>query len=109
MREQHRATAQAVGRGADIVDVVRDGTCVKSLRGRAGAVSAQAQGDRAITRIGKEVQKVAPARRGMPTTVNEQQRYRMRFAVRPLVYHLEQELIITRLGWAACLNRCPTG
>jgi hypothetical protein len=146
MCDEHGLAAQIVGGGTYILDVVGDGTGVKSLCGGAGAVPAQAQCDRAIAGIGKEVQEVFPARCGMPTAVDEKQRHRMRFAAGPLIDHLEHELIIrqaipvqpnehetsvalatarsdarppqpaayaarivARLGWAACLNRCPTG
>jgi hypothetical protein len=92
MCNEHRPAAQIVGDGADIADIVSGGTCVKSLGGRARAVSAQAQGDRVIAGIGKEVQEVVPTRRGTPTAVHEKQRYQMGFAPGPLVDHLEHEL-----------------
>ncbi len=101
MGDEHRAAAQPVGRGAHIVDIVGDGTCVKALRGGAGAVPAQAQGDRAVAGTGKEVQEVMPTRRGMPAAVDEEQRHRMLLATSPLVDHLEHELIIRQY-----LNAC---
>ena len=94
MCNEHRPSAQIVGDGADIADIVNDGTCMKSLGGGARAVSAQAQGDRAIAGIGKEVQEVVPTRRGMPTAVHEKHRYRMGFATCSSVDHLEHEPII---------------
>ena len=75
-----------------IVDVVGDGARAQGLVVGAGAVPAQAQCDRAIARIGEEVQEVlVPAPRAMPAAVNEQQRHRMRVAAGPLVDHLEHE------------------
>ena len=97
MSDEHRLAAEAVGRGMNVVDVVGDRARVETLRGGAAAVPAQTQCNRAIAGVGKEVQEVAPARRGMPTAVDEQQRHRMGFAARSFVDHLEHASILSHL------------
>src|ERR1700727_563069 len=88
MGNQHRVAVKAAGRGTDIVDIVGDRTGVEWLGGGAGAVASQAQRHRAVTGVGEEVHEVGPARRGMPTAVDEQQRHRMRVVAGSLVDHL---------------------
>ena len=89
MADEHRLATQVFGRGTDIVDVVGDGTRVKTFCYRAGAVSAQAQCHCAIAGSCEEIQEVVPAPRGMPTAMYKKQRHRMRVAAGPLVDHLE--------------------
>jgi hypothetical protein len=106
MGDEHRTAAQPVGRGADVVDVVGYRTGVEPLRGGAGAVSPQAYRDRAIARIGEEIQEVAPTRRRMPAAVDEEQRDRMSIGAGPLVDHLEHDpdLVRQRLWFVRPFN-----
>lgn len=97
MGDEHWVAAKAVGRGLDIVDVIGDRARVKGFCGGAAAVPAQAHCHCAIAGMGKDVHEVFPARRGMPTTVDEQQWHRMRLGAGSFIDHLEHPSIVTRL------------
>jgi hypothetical protein len=90
MSDDHGGSAKCVSGGAHVVEIVGNRARTKRLGQVASVMAAPADGYGAKTPVREEVQEVGiPAPGRVPTTVNEEQRYRMRLTRRALVDDFE--------------------